>query len=82
MLSISYRILDWCLICGGSQVNVAQPAARELVVEQMSRNELATSHLFLMGLKHGRFVGLGCLGVVWPRAIKDLIAVGASTTWL
>ena len=67
--------------CGSMQVNVAQSATRELVVEQVGCSELPTGHVLFTGLRHSRLVGLGCPGVVWPRAVKDLIAVGGSTAW-
>lgn len=52
------------------------------MVEQVSCSELLTGHVLRTGLGHSRLVGLCCLGVVWPRAVTDLAAAGASTAWL
>ena len=51
------------------------------MVEQASCRELPTEHVLFTWSRHSWLVGVGSLGVVWPRTGKDLPVAGASTTW-
>ena len=77
-----YRILDWCLICGGLWLIIVGPSGGSSWWSKRVEVGCQQTMCFSPGVRHSLLVGVCCLSVVWPRAAKDLAVAGASTAVL
>ena len=79
---MGYRVLDWRLICGSSQVNsVCRPAGARGGASELQWVANSTCVTHGVGAQSARW-RVCYLGVVRPRAAKDLAVAEASAAWL